>query len=326
MGIRVATLVDGSMGTALAHVVGCQPNRTARLWCPAEGDARAVNAEREHPRFFRGTRLSDGLHATADMAEAVDGADIVVVSAGSGSFVRVVDSLRDVLRGTPLVLTSTKGFEPTTEARLVDVLAERFPRERLGVIAGANITPDIMAGKLTALLVATPQEASIELARSAFTAPAVRVIGDTDLNSVELVSVLKNAAALTATIAQGAGLAINTVAYALTRAVAEVGAVVTALGGSTAPLLQVCGIGDLYLTCTHDGSLNRRVGRELGAGRPLAAILADLPEVPEGITSVRVACRVGREHGLRLPLLDGALDILEGRHPPARLLALLEAT
>src|SRR5690606_3226180 len=114
--------------------------------------------------------------------------------------------------------------------------------EKIGTIGGANITHDILAGHLTAILVAASSSDAIEVARAAFETPRFRVYGSSDLVGVELVSVFKNVAAIAVGIANGLELGINTVSFALARALREVRRLVVDFGAEPSSVLDLCGI------------------------------------------------------------------------------------
>ena len=91
--------------------------------------------------------------------------------------------------------------------------------------------------------------------------------------------------------------------------------------------IYVCNDGGIYglsyeptlNAWSFDTSLNRRLGIELGCGARLEAVVTQLPEVPEGIGSVRACRELARRHGLRLPIAEAVAAILEGDLQPVAL-------
>ena len=306
-----AVLGEGTMGTTLAHVIA-SAGRRCKLWCADPAAAQAINDDHRHPRFFPGTSLSSNLVATADLTDAVSDVAAVIVAVPSRSFGDVARKLGAITRPDQLLLSATKGLEPASHERLSEVLRKNTNARDVAAIGGANITFDIMAGQLTALLVGSPREAARALAIRLLQTPRLRVYGTADLLGMETVSALKNVAAIAVGIAIGLELGINTESFVLTRAFREVNALTVALGGSESTLLELCGIGDLYLSCTHAGSLNRRIGVELGKCRKLADVLAELGEVPEGANTVGVAVELARRHGVQTPIADRVHAIMRG--------------
>jgi glycerol-3-phosphate dehydrogenase (NAD(P)+) len=317
-----AVLGDGTMATALAHVIASQ-GRPCTLWSTEEAVESAINGSHRHPRFFPGVTLAQGLVATTNLEVALRDASLVIASVPSGSFEELARALGQFPTEGKLLLASTKGLAPGSNKRMSELLADYSPRADVGAIGGANITPDIMTGQLTAIIVATPSKAGLELAESVLATPRMRVFGSEDLLSIELVSALKNVAAIATGIAIGLNLGFNTAGFVLTEALREVRALTKALGASTEAFHEGCGIGDLYLTCSHPGSLNRRVGVELGTGRKLAEILTMTQEVPEGINTLRAHLELAREHGVSTPIAEGVQAIMNDELPPTALLDLM---
>jgi glycerol-3-phosphate dehydrogenase (NAD(P)+) len=314
--IRAAVLGEDSMGCALAHVIA-SPGRACTLWSSSSRTADVINQHHQHPRLFPSTKLAPRLVATTSLVDAVRDVPLIIVSVPSARFREMAEALGDIVKPDQMLLSSTKGLEPHSLERMSELLG-RYTRARdVGAIGGANITPDIMAGKLTALLVASPSLSLRKAAQRALELPRVRIYGTDDLLGAELVSALKNVSAIASGIAMGLGLSLNTVALALTRSFAEIRRLCIALGASGEPLLDLCGIGDLFLSCTHGGSLNRRVGLELGAGRSLSEIARALDEAPEGINTVNAAVELARRHDVRMPIAKGVQAIMGGSLPVA---------
>ena len=98
---------------------------------------------------------------------------------------------------------------------------------------------------------------------------------------------MKNVLAIAVGICDGLGLGQNARAALITRGLAELARLGVALGGRAETVMGLTGAGDLILTATGDLSRNRRVGLELARGKPLAAIVADLGHVAEGVRSAQ---------------------------------------
>jgi glycerol-3-phosphate dehydrogenase (NAD(P)+) len=327
---RVAVLAEGTMGTALAQLAA-SGGRPVTLWCRDAEVARSIAERRTNPRvahafgpavgrphaILPGGLLAEGLKATTDLGEAVAGAELVLVCAPSGIFDDVATALGDVVPPGALVLSATKGLHPRTRIRLSEVLRERtHGRNRVGALGGPNLTTDIMAGDLTALLVAAHSADDVAKAQASLATSRVRVYGTDDLVGAELVSCFKNVVAIGVAIAMGIGLAPNTLSWVLTMALAELRDVVVALGGRGETVNGLAGVADVFLTVLHPGSLNRRLGAELAAGRVLADILKELPELPEGVNAALAYRELTAGMPRRPPLTTWVCDAIHGDADP----------
>ena len=93
--------------------------------------------------------------------------------------------------------------------------------------------------------------------------------------------------------------------------------IVTGLGGQARTIQGLAGIGDLLLTCTGAQSRNRFVGEQVGKGRRLDDVLADMPEVAEGARTCRAVPRLAREASASAPIAEAVVQVLY-EHVPAR--------
>jgi glycerol-3-phosphate dehydrogenase (NAD(P)+) len=88
----------GSWGTTFAQVL-CDAGTPAVLWARRPEVAKAINDGRENTAYLPGITLPEALQATSDPAEALDGADLVVLAVPA-------QSLRENLAGWASLLPS----------------------------------------------------------------------------------------------------------------------------------------------------------------------------------------------------------------------------
>merc|ERR1719491_1238808 len=101
------------------------------------------------------------------------------------------------------------------------------------------------------------------------------------------------------------GLGVNTIAFMVTRACAEMNMLAVANGAKAHTMNGLAGIGDLMLTCMGGASRNKAVGIRIGKGETLASILdsrkQSLAGVAEGVATTPAAARLANELGVRAP-------------------------
>ncbi len=311
---RCAVVGDGSMGATLAHVMAAG-GRECVLWCASTAAAEAVNRDHRHPAR-PAHALHERLRATTSLADAVSGASLVVVAVHSTAFDATAGEIGALAGPEQALFSATKGIEHPSLRLMSHVLLDAAPECAVGTIGGTNITGEIMAGQLSSLVVASPSAEARERAAKALAAPHLAVSPSADLFSVELVSVLKNAVSIAAAIGIGAGMGYNGVGLVVARTLAEIRALAAAIGADPETFDGPAGIGDIFLTASSPQSLNRRLGMELGQGRRLDEIVAELPEVPEGIGAVRAVEPLAAGAGLSLPVCAAVAGILDGVLPP----------
>ena len=306
--VEVAVIGGSSMGTALAHVAA-KSGHSAALWCSDSASARQV-AERFNGAG-RGTDEAP-VRVTHVIADVVRDAALVSLAVPSHQFRETARSLASLSMTDRALLSSTKGFEPASHDRMSEILAQETGAVAVGAIAGANITPDMLTGRLTTLVVASRVAEVGAAAKRCLESPQLRVRLEEDLLSIELAAALKNVVAVGVGIATGLDLGFNARSIVFACGLEEITALGVALGATPRAFAGLAGAGDLFLTASSPESLNRRLGIELGRGARLAEIVAQLPEVPEGIGSVRACRALARRHGVRLPIAEVVAAILEG--------------
>ena len=311
----VAVIGGGSMGAALAHAAFVA-GRPVTIWCPDRARAEALD---ERFRQAHGGTIAARVRVCSAVADTVRDAALVVVAVPSSAYRDAARALGALDIAGKVFVSSTKAFEPETRALLSRVLEREIGTAAVGVIAGANITPEIVAGRLTALVVAAESPDVIALAKTCLESEQLAVWSCRGRHSIEVVAALKNVVAIGVGMAIGLELGFNTRAIVFGCGLQEIVRLGAALGADPAAFMGVAGVGDLFLTASSPDSLNRRLGIALGRGARLADVLGELPEVPEGIGSVRACVELARRHGLDLPIAAAVAAILEGERAPSAL-------
>lgn len=299
-GISVAVLGAGSWGTTVAHL--CAHNVPTVLWARDPAVVSSVNAHHVNDRYLSGYELHRDLSATADLAEAVSGADVVVMGVPSTAFADTLDAMEPHLRAWVPVISLTKGLDRATGARMTELVEQRLPGRPVGALTGPNLAKEIMAGQPAATVLAMTDVNVTAALHDAFATPSFRVFTNPDIVGCELGGALKNVVAIAAGIASGLGGGANTTAAIITRGLAEMTRLGVALGGQPLTFAGLAGMGDLIATCTSPQSRNRHVGEELGRGRSLQEISAGLDQVAEGVKSTPIVLELAARHGVAMPI------------------------
>lgn len=323
---RVAVLGAGSWGTALANVLAWNGHPT-RLWAYEAAVAQDVRTNHRNEKYLPDVTLERGLEATADMAEALQDASVVVSVSPSHVVRPVMEEARNHLRSSrPLLVSASKGIEIHTDLRMSEVLSEVLGPESAGncvVLSGPSFAVELARRLPTAVTLASRDAVSAERVQGLFQNEHFRLYTQSDLVGTELGGALKNVIALAAGISDGLGLGTNARAALMTRGLAEIGRLAERLGGEGATLAGLAGVGDLILTCTGDLSRNRRVGLAVGRGEKLDDVLAGMTAVAEGVRTTEAARDLASRHGVEMPIVGAVYSILYENVDPRRALALL---
>lgn len=314
---HIAVIGAGSWGTTLADLLAKKGDRV-RLWAYEKELVREINNGRENGLFLPGIRLSPRIECTADLSEAITGADFVLYVTPSQVTREVVrKSLPDLGKNTTIV-SASKGIETTTLSLMSQIFSEELSEEqykRFGVLSGPSFAREVAAEMPTAVAVAAKNNDVASQIQQQFTTPYFRVYTNSDLIGVELGGAIKNVIAIAAGIADGLGFGYNTRAALITRGLAEITRLGTKMGAEAATFAGLAGMGDLVLTCTGDLSRNRTVGIKLGKGRSLSEILQEMVMIAEGVKTTESTHQLALRLGVEMPITAKVFEVLYGGKP-----------
>jgi len=300
MQLRVAVLGGGSWGTTVASLLS--RNTPAVLWARDAATVHEVNTQHTNRRYLGEARLSARLPATNDLDEAVGNADVIVMGVPSQHFRATLTEVGRSIRPWVPVISLAKGLENGSNARMTEIIGEVLPGHPPGVLTGPNLAREIMAGDAAASVLAMEDDTIVRRLQALFRSGLFRVYSNTDVIGCELGGALKNVVAIAAGMGDGLGAGDNTRAAVITRGLAELTRLGTALGGRPATFAGLAGMGDLVATCTSTHSRNRFVGEQLGKGLNLDQIVKQMHMVAEGVKSVAAVVALAAAHGVEMPI------------------------
>jgi glycerol-3-phosphate dehydrogenase (NAD(P)+) len=322
--VKAAIMGAGSWGTTFGQVL-CDAG-TPSVVCSRRPElAQAINERHENPDYLPGVALTPELRADADPAVALRGADLVV-------FAVPAQSLRENLRHwTALVpadaqfVSLIKGIELDTCKRMSEVIAELLdvPAGRISVVSGPNLAREIAQRQYAATVVACPDEtAAVRLQRACHTG-YFRPYTNTDVTGCELGGAVKNVIALAVGMAVAMQLGDNTRAMLITRGLAEMARLGTALGASPQTFAGLAGLGDLVATCGSPLSRNRTFGEKVGRGLSVTAASSMGGQVAEGVKSSEAVLALARKHGVEMPITEVMAAVMHEGLPVAEAATML---
>jgi glycerol-3-phosphate dehydrogenase (NAD(P)+) len=311
----------GSWGTAMAAM--CAGKVPTTLWARRADLADGIQRHARNDVYLPDLELPRALRATSSLADAVAGAEVVVMAVPSHGFRAVLGEAAAHLGAGVPVVSLTKGVEQGSLSRMTQVIAEVAPAHPVAVLTGPNLVGEIVAGHPTASVVAAEDPAVADALQRLFSTRTFRVYTNPDVVGCELGGALKNVVAIAAGVADGLGFGDNTRAALITRGVAELTRLGVALGGQPLTFGGLTGMGDLVATCTSRQSRNRWVGEELAKGRPLADITAGTRMVAEGVRTSAAVVELAARVGVEMPIADQVVAVLAGATPADEVVAAL---
>lgn len=344
---KIAIIGAGSCGTALAVALGRgRKAHRISLWVHGADVLAALRGERENSVYLPGIRMPGEVEVTGDVGEALADADIVLGAMPSAHSRAVYTAMlphlctrnreRDRTRAERMIFVSaTKGIESRTLSRMTEVAgevlgaafrdaaSERAPR--LAALSGPSFALEVARGDPTAVVIASQDTEAAACVQEEFSGATLRLYTNDDVVGTELGGAVKNVIAIAAGVCAGLGLGSNSIAALVTRGLAEMTRLATALGGRRDTLAGLAGLGDLILTATGNLSRNRAVGVELGKGRRLAEILGGMRMVAEGVGTTAATLELARRHAIEMPITEQMHAVLDqGREPRDAMRELME--
>ena len=314
---KVAVMGAGSWGTAYAMMC-TDAGEDVVLWARRPEIAKVVNADHRNPDYLAEVDLSPGLRATADAEEALDGAEVIVLAVPSHALRASLEMWKDIAPRDGIYVSLIKGIELDTGKRASQVIRAvlDIPFSHTVVVSGPNLARECALRLPGGTVAAGPESQIVERVQAMSHTPYFRVYTNPDVVGVELGGAVKNAIALAAGMADGMQFGDNSKAMLITRGLAEMTRLGVAHGGNPMTFAGLAGMGDLVATCMSRQSRNRHVGEELGKGRSLDDIIAEMNMVAEGVKSSKALLAIATEKGVEMPIVEHVVKVVhEGMDP-----------
>ncbi len=313
--VQLAVLGAGAWGTALAISLA-RAGRSLRLHARSPARRQALRRGDPGPALA-GARLPAGISVADSVAEAVSGAEVVLLAVPAAATASMVQTLRPALDRSAGVVLLAKGFERGTGRRLSAVAAEQLRApERVLVLLGPSHAEEVAADLPTAIVLAGGDAERRRAVQHALSHARLRVYTNEDLRGVEIAAALKNVLAIATGICDGLGLGDNTKGALVTRGLAEISRLGVALGGRLETFYGLSGVGDVVTTCLSRHSRNRALGERVGRGEAVVEAVRAIGQVVEGVETTRTVLRLAEREGVSVPISTEVGRVLfEGADP-----------
>jgi glycerol-3-phosphate dehydrogenase (NAD(P)+) len=303
--MKAAVLGSGNWGTVFAKVL-VDAGTDAVIWARRPELAAIITAEHRNPDYLAGIMLPESLAATSDAAEALDGADLVVLAIPSQTLRGNLEKWAPMIPADATLVSLMKGIELGTVKRMSEVIGEVTEADlsRVAVVSGPNLAREIALEQPTATVVACTEADRGTMIQEACRTSYFRPYTNTDVIGTELGGAVKNVIALACGMAAGMGFGDNTLASLITRGLAETSRLGMALGADPLTFAGLAGLGDLVASCASPLARNRSFGERLGKGETLEQAQDALHgQVAEGVKSCRSILDLAERHGVEVPIV-----------------------
>jgi len=315
---RIAIIGAGSWGTTLCRLAS-QGGQQVTLWGHNLELVRELQQTRVNSVYLPGFEMPESVKVTNALEAAVADAEIILTAVPSHVCRHVYTQMRPYLSPQMIFVSAIKGIENGTlmcmHDVVRDVLRDHF-EPRYVVLSGPSFALEVARGYPTAVVAGATTPEYGQLIQQELSSPTFRIYSSTDVISIEIGGAVKNVMAIAAGVVSGLGWGYNSTVALATRGLAEMTRLAVALGGRAETLAGLAGMGDLMLTCMGGLSRNRSVGVELGKGRKLNEVLAEMKMVAEGVRTTRATYALSQKLGIEMPITASVYAMLyQDKHP-----------
>ncbi len=298
----IGIIGGGAWGTALAQSFAASGKKVV-LWAREEDVVKSINESHENKSFLPGVTLHSNISATANIIEAAE-CDTVLVVSPAQHLRTTLGSIKPALNDTKPVVLCAKGVEIETGVLLSQIASEVIPQSPLAILTGPTFASEIARGLPSAVTLAMKDKEQAEKVAEALTSRNLRMYASDDIIGAQVGGAVKNVIAIACGIIEGKKLGDSARAALVTRGLAEMARLASALGAKKETLMGMCGVGDLLLTCSSMQSRNFSLGVALGEGKSAKEILESRTSVTEGVHTAKALAVMAKNNAVDMPISD----------------------
>lgn len=305
----VGVVGAGSWGTALALVLEKNGHQVT-LWSSREQKAKELRETRENTEKLPGVKIPESIEITADMETAVRNKELVVLGVPSLHIRSTAAKMAPFVQEGQIIVNVSKGIEESSLCTMTEVISEEIPCADVAVLSGPSHAEEVSRWIPTTVVAGAKTRKTAETIQNFFMNEVFRVYTSPDMLGIEIGGALKNVIALAAGITDGLGYGDNTKAALITRGIAEITRLGTAMGGYQETFSGLAGMGDLIVTCASKHSRNRNAGYLIGKGYKMQEAMDEVKMVVEGVYSAKAALKLAEKYYVRMPIIEQVNAVL----------------
>lgn len=305
---NVTILGGGTWGIAIAQLLN-KNGHNVKVWSALEKEIKTLSETHTHPGL-PGVVLADTITYTLDDAEAVKGADLLVMAVASSFTRRTANRISSLVAPGQKIVAVAKGIEEGTLMTQTDIISDEIPQADVAALSGPSHAEEVSKFMPTTVVVGSSNKETAKYIQNLFMCDVFRVYTSSDVLGIELGGSLKNVIALAAGISDGLGYGDNAKAAIITRGIAEMSRLGTAMGGKSETFNGLTGIGDLIVTCASMHSRNRRAGILIGQGKTMQEAMDEVQQVVEGVYSAKAARALAEKYNIQMPIIEQVNQVL----------------
>jgi len=312
---NIGVLATGTWGTALAKTLA-DAGHSVVCWSVDPEEIRTLSTGRKH-KNLPGMVLPESIRFTCELKEAVTDQDVIILATPSPFVRETCRKLKDLIKPQQIIACVAKGLEADTMYTMSDIIRDELGKgQRVVALSGPTHAEEVAVGIPTCIVSASDDPEAAKAVQNLFVGTCIRPYTNDDMRGVELCGALKNIMALACGISTGIGYGDNTRAALITRGLAEIMKLGSAMGCRPQTFSGLAGIGDLIVTATSQHSRNNRCGQYIGQGIPAPEAIKKVGMVVEGINALPAALHFASIYNIELPITNAVDDVVSQRITP----------
>jgi len=322
---KITVFGAGIWGSVIAQHLAKRGYKVS-LWEYNEQLLNVLKTIGRHPNIPN-FKIHDNIRLTGDVAEAVQGTDMIVFVISSKAiraFCR--EQLKPLLNGKVLpVISASKGIEENSFKTICEIIEEEIPQLKDHVLAftGPSFALEVAQNVPTKIMLAGKDAVLVDEIRQVFDADPIIIVPGSDRRGAEYGGAIKNVLAIGCGVIDGIGDGANSKAALITQALEEMNDIIVSQGGQPGTVYSLAGFGDAILTGMSAISRNRRLGEKLGSGLSLEEAKKEVGTIAEGVNSVQSVHDIACKNNLQTPIIDAIWQIVcQGKRPHVLLQAM----
>ncbi|MBW6460508.1 MAG: NAD-binding protein [Bacteroidales bacterium] len=260
---NIVIIGAGAIGTSLGNALAKNERLHVTLVSIEEEVVNSIREQHVNRKYFPGIALNPRLQATLS-TDPIREAAFLFLAIPSAETVRYLEKHRQIVPPGAIVVNLAKGFGEKN-CTIIKCLQEIIPNP-VCPMKGPTFARDIINNQPTAFTVGATDKSIFPQFASIFSGTHIYLDYSTDVQGVEILSILKNIYAIVAGITDASFDAPNLRSLMLTKAFKEMRRILLEFGGKEETMFKYCGFGDFTLTALNDLSRNRTLGLLIGKG------------------------------------------------------------
>ena len=261
--LRICFIGSGAISTSMGNVISRKGEYEVTLLSVEPDVAKSINEEHINPKYFPNIQLHPSLTCTMDRAVLKE-SDIIFFGIPSNIVVSYARENHDLFNPEALIVNLAKGFG--ADHKTIPQGLGKILENPIHSMKGPSFAREIINNLPTGFTVMAKRDKYFKVFEEIFRDTSIYLDYSTDVNGVELASILKNIYAIIIGIVDAHFDSPNLRSLVITKSINEIRFIMTRFGGKEETMFKYCGFGDFSLTALNDLSRNRTLGLLIGKG------------------------------------------------------------